>query len=229
MGRAAEALNLTPSAVSHGLGRLRRLLNDPLFLRMPREIAPTARGIDLAAPIADVLARVRNVISAAEPFDAARSTRRFTVGAPDSVSAVFVRPLLAELRQRAAGIDISLRQLLPKEGETSPARAWQRAFADLEARATDIAILPSDDIPPRFNRHCIDEESFVVAVRRGHPFAADPTLERYCEASHLVVSHSGDPNGFVDRLLAQEGRSRRVARTVPNFMFVSLSSPRPTS
>ena len=36
VGRAADRLNLSPSAVSHGLGRLRRLLNDPLFLERPR-------------------------------------------------------------------------------------------------------------------------------------------------------------------------------------------------
>ena len=33
VGRAAERLRLTSSAVSHGLARLRRLLDDPLFLR----------------------------------------------------------------------------------------------------------------------------------------------------------------------------------------------------
>ena len=77
VGRAADRLNLTPSAVSHGLGRLRRLLNDPLFLRTPKGVVPTARATELAAPIADVLARVRSVISTAEPFDPAKSTRRF--------------------------------------------------------------------------------------------------------------------------------------------------------
>lgn len=39
VGRAADRLTLTPSAVSHGLGRLRR----PLFLRTPRGVVPTAR------------------------------------------------------------------------------------------------------------------------------------------------------------------------------------------
>jgi DNA-binding transcriptional LysR family regulator len=34
VARAAEKLNLTPSAVSHGLSRLRRLLHDPLFFRL---------------------------------------------------------------------------------------------------------------------------------------------------------------------------------------------------
>src|SRR5690348_12329060 len=83
VGRAAERLHLTPSAVSHGLGRLRQLLNDPLFLRTPKGVVPTDRARNLARPVADVLARARNIIATAEPFDPARSTRRFMIGAPD--------------------------------------------------------------------------------------------------------------------------------------------------
>ena len=65
VGRAADRVDLTPSAVSHGLGRLRRLLNDPLFLKTPKGVVPTARATELAAPIADVLTRVRSVVSTA--------------------------------------------------------------------------------------------------------------------------------------------------------------------
>jgi DNA-binding transcriptional LysR family regulator len=179
----------------------------------------TARAAQLAAPIADVLARVRSVISTAEPFDPARSARRFTIGAPDGVSAVFLPPLLAELRRTAPAIDIGVRQLLPTPGETSPERAWRPSFVELEARAMDIAIIPSDDIPARFLKRTLYEEDFVVAVRVGHPFADAPTLHRYCEMQHLVVSLTGDAYGFVDRILAEQGRSRRIALTVPNFMF----------
>ena len=57
VGRAAGRLSLSPSAVSHGLGRLRRLLNDPLFLRTPRGVEPTTRALELAQPIADALLR----------------------------------------------------------------------------------------------------------------------------------------------------------------------------
>src|SRR4051812_38720499 len=73
LGRAAHRLSLTASAISHGLARLRRLLNDPLFLRTPRGVAPTARAIALAEPIADVIARVGAVVASAEPFDARQS------------------------------------------------------------------------------------------------------------------------------------------------------------
>src|SRR5215467_5429837 len=143
VGRAAERLSLTPSAVSHGLGRLRRLLNDPLFLKTPKGVVPTDRAAQLWESIADVLARARKVIATAAPFDPATSTRRFTIGAPDGASAVFLPPLLAETQRIAPGIDIALRQLLPLSGETLE-RAWRSAWTDLETRSIDMAIIPSD-------------------------------------------------------------------------------------
>src|SRR4030095_16852713 len=99
VGRAAKKLNLTASAVSHGLGRLRRLLNDPLFLRTPKGVVPTARATELAEPIADILARVRRVVATAAPFDPARSTRRFTIGAADAIAAVLLPPPLGAPRR----------------------------------------------------------------------------------------------------------------------------------
>lgn len=219
VGRAADRLHLSPSAVSHGLGRLRRLFNDPLFLRTPKGVVPTARATELSVPVADALARLRSIIATAEPFDPASSKRRFTIGAPDGVSAVLLSPLLALLGQGAPGIDISVRQLLPTPGEPLPERAWRFVFAELEARAMDVAIVPTEHVPSRFVARTLYEEDFVVAVRAGHPFADDPTLARYCAAWHLVVSHSGDAQGFVDRVLAERGCTRRIALTVPNFMF----------
>lgn len=219
VGRAAERLSLSPSAVSHGLGRLRRLLNDPLFLPTPKGVVPTDRAAELSASIADVLSRVRAILSTAAPFDPATSVRRFSIGAPDGVSAVILPTLLRNLREDAPGLDISVRQLLPVQGETAPDRAWREAFVDLETRSLDIAIIPSDDIPVRFHQRLLYEEDFVVAMRRGNPFAEEPALERYCQAQHLVVSLAGDPHGFVDEALAKIGRSRRTTLTVPNFMF----------
>ncbi|MGE0799633.1 MAG: LysR family transcriptional regulator [Lautropia sp.] len=219
VGHAAERLHLTASAVSHGLGRLRRLLNDPLFLRTPKGVVPTERALALQAPVADALARLRSVIASAGPFDPATSRRRFTIAAPDGVSAVFLPALLADLSRCAPGIDMGIRQSLPAAGATSPERAWQGAFDELEARTIDAAVIPSDHVPARFARHVLYQEDFVLAMRADHPFARAPTLDRYCAERHLVVSLTGDPHGFVDDVLARSGRSRRVAATVPNFMF----------
>src|SRR5262245_4487735 len=218
VGRAARHLHVSPSAVSHGLARLRRLFRDPLFLRTPKGVVPSARAMELAEPIADVLARVRSVVSSAEPFEAARATRRFVIGAPDGLPLVFLPPLVAGLRATAPGIDIGLRELLPVESVRSTGRVWERALADLDARAMDIAVLPVDDVPVRFVAQALYEDDFVIAMRAGHPLADELTLDRFCGAPHLLVSLTGDAVGFVDEILARQGRSRRIAVTVPNFM-----------
>jgi DNA-binding transcriptional LysR family regulator len=217
--RAAERLHVSPSAVSHGLSRLRRLLGDPLFLRTPRGVVPTDRATELSGSIADILARVRSVLATAEPFDPARSTRRFTIGAPDGAASVFLPPLLDALQRTASRIDLSVRQLLPVQGAPSPSVAWRDGLAELEARALDIAVLPLGDLPARFIKRPLYDEEFVIAMRAGHPFAKDRRLRRYCAERHLVVSQSGDPSGFVDEALARRGLVRHVTLTVPSFHF----------
>lgn len=219
VGRSADRLRLSPSAVSHGLGRLRRLLHDPLFLKTPKGVVPTERAISLAPSIADALQKVREVVSLAEPFDPATSTRRMTIGAPDGVTAVFLADLLADIGERAPGVDMSIRQLLPIADEREPDRAWRTTFSELDANALDVAIIPSDEGPARFARHALFEEDFVLVMRPGHAFLDRPTLDAYCASRHLVVSMTGDPQGFVDVALARQGLERRVALTVPNFMF----------
>jgi len=216
VGRAAERLDLTPSAVSHGLGRLRRMMNDPLFLRTPRGVVPTARALALAEPVAEILARTRRLLASAGPFEPGTSERRFVIGAPDGVSAVFLPGLLHTLARTAPSIDIGLRQVLPSTA-ASPERAWLGVLAELEGREMDVAVIPAEPGAARFQAQLVYAEDFVIGVRAGHPFAGSPTLARFCDLRHLVVSQNGDPAGFVDAALAARGLGRRVALTVPNF------------
>ena len=185
VGRTAAHLHLSPSAVSHGLARLRRTLHDPLFLKHPKGVVPTDRASDLAAPIGDILERIRGVVANAEGFDAERSTRRFTIGAPDAVFAVVLPPLLAALARLGPHIDLSVRPMLP-----------QSALADLDSRQADLVIQPLVEIPPRFHAARLYEEEFAIALRAGHALGSRLTLERYCAAKHVLVSMTGDPHGL---------------------------------
>ncbi len=220
VGRASERLNLSASAVSHGLDRLRRLLNDPLFIRSPKGVVPTERALALATPIGDVLNRARLVISSAEPFNPASSVRRFIIGALDSITASLITSLLADVLESAPRIDLSFRNVTPTH------LSWEIAYADLDQRVLDVAILPFPDdlaaaasIPARFFRQCLFEESFVVTMRRGHPYSNAPGLDAYCASRHIIVSDAAESFGYVDHVLAGLGRSRRVALTVASSLM----------
>ena len=219
VARAAGRLNLTPSAVSHSLERLRYLLNDPLFLRTPKGVVPTARALELGEPVADILARVGRVIASATPFDAATSSRRFVIGAPDAIMASTMVPLSEHLSRKAPRVDISLIHLMPMRHARSEEHPWQASLQKLEKREIDVAMLPLRTVPARFAAQRLYDEDFVVAMRKGHVFARTPTLTAFCRAQHLLVSLDGDPRGFIDELLAKRVLQRRIALTVPTFMM----------
>ena len=210
VARAAARLHVSASAVSHGLGRLRVLMQDPLFLRHPKGVVPTDRARQLAAPVADVLERARQVMAQAEEFDPATSTRRFMLGAPDGASAVILPALLASLRRDAPGIDLGVRNLV--------GRGFDQALTELDARTLDVALMPVSDIPARFATRLLYQEDFVLVVRPGNPLTKNLTLPRYAAAPHVVISESGDPYGLVDKLLEKRKLTRRVVLTVPNFL-----------
>jgi DNA-binding transcriptional LysR family regulator len=227
VGRAAHRLALSPSAVSHGLGRLRALLGDPLFLRTPRGMVPTERALDLAPRIDDALAAVRGIVATAEPFDPAASTRRFRIGTADAVLAVLGSALVAHLEAHAPRIGIGVVPVLPEFRQAYDAHAWDNVLLMLEKRELDIAMLPRADFPARFAVRPVGTDRLVAATRADHPFARAPSLDTYCAGRHMLVSQRGDPWGTTDTALAAIGRSRDVAITVPNFtiaLFMAAES-----
>lgn len=219
VGRAASRLGLTASAVSHGLGRLRHMLNDPLFLRTPRGVVPSERALALQGPIEEILSAVSGVLASAEAFDPATSRRRFVIGAPDAVLASMAVPLLQCVRATAPLIDLGLVHLMPLRTERGAGQPWTDCLAQLERREIDVALLPVLAPAPRFHAQRLYDEDFVVAMRRGHPFARKSGQAEFVAADHLLVSLSGDAHGFVDDTLRAQGQQRRIVLTVPSFMM----------
>ncbi len=216
-GRAAARLNLSPSAVSHALRRLRSLFDDPLFLPSPKGMIPTDRAEQLAPAIRSVIEQIASLLVTVEPFDPASANRQFRVGAPDAAISLLVPSLVSRLAREAPGIDLAILQLLPRPGSNDPGHAWNDAFAELDRGALDLVILPYRPPQSRFTTVPLYFEDFAIVTPRGHVFAEDPSVERLAAARHVMVSATGDRSGFVDRLLEERGLKRSIALTVPSF------------
>ena len=209
VGRAAQRLCLSQSATSHALGRLRAMLDDPLFVRHPKGVEPTARGTALAGPIAQLLGQARAIVTPEAPFDPARLNRSFIIGATDYAVFVVLAPLLAQLQTRAPRLDL---RILPVDS-TSVASAFDRG-------GLDFAIGSFPDAPHRLEATALFEERFVGVVRRGHPAltAGRMPLERFVATPQALISLAGDAHGRVDDALAAIGLNRRIAVTVAHFL-----------
>jgi DNA-binding transcriptional LysR family regulator len=227
--RAAKALGLTPSAVSHALARLRLALHDELFLRDGADMKPTPRALELAALVRGSLAALETAL-AQTPFVPALSGRTFRLAAGDYGGLLVLPRLAARLATMAPQIDL---QVLP------PNRL--DIGHQLERGAVDIVFGWFDGLPPETRRRTLLTESGVFVVRAGHPLtSASLTPDRLFAFPHLVVDLTGAPeawkDGFLDdgglvrrvwmecSVLEARGRrdlSARVAMTVPSFVLAA--------
>jgi DNA-binding transcriptional LysR family regulator len=209
VGRAGELLGLTQPAVSHALGRLRHLLDDPLFVRHAKGVRPTARAAALADAIAPALRILRVSLRQRDGFDPATASRTIVIGGSDYIDLTLMPRLMSRLRQAAPGIDIRLR---PTSRET--------VLQDLRRRDIDFAIGPLSASPGNaVELTPLFAERLVMIGRHNHPLLdGELSLEGFAALTHLLVSQRGDAFGIVDGILREAGLARRISVTVPHFL-----------
>lgn len=212
---AARAARVTPSAMSHTLGRLRALFGDDLLVRAGAELVPTARAEALAGPVRDALAAVRVALSPSAPFDPLTLRRTFRVVCTDHVSTVLLPRVAALLQQAAPGVDLHERPLLPT------------VMDELRSGEIDVAIGIFPEASPEVRTRRLFSDGFVTVCRVDHPHLLDGqlSLERFLSLGHMLVAPRGTPSGSIDALLSARGLSRRIVRTVPHFLSALWQVP----
>src|SRR5438046_6369360 len=98
--RAAKRLNVTQSAVSNGLARLRAAVGDPLFVRSGRGLVATPRANELRPLVGQAISQLAATLEGGGAFSPRESTRRFTIAAADNHQAREI-PLVAAAFARA--------------------------------------------------------------------------------------------------------------------------------
>ncbi len=209
--RAAERLHLAQPTVSVQLARLREFFGDPLLLPGPRGMRPTARADELREPLRQALAVLEQAVAPSLPFDPAQANRTWRVAAFDYGEFTILLPALAALREAAPATRLAVVQ-------SAPGRVSKQA----EQGDVDLAFLIGAEAPPDLRRRPMFEERYVLAGRAGHPrLTRRPTLAQFCRLDHVIVSPDGGGfQGVTDVTLAERGMTRRVALSVPHFLFV---------
>lgn len=198
---AAKRLHLSQPAISHALGRLRELLDDPLFERRGNDMVPTPMARSLAAQIGKSLGNLEEVLHRAGHFDPATSQRRFTLAIRDSFEGSFLPELVASLSRDARGADVAVVRIERRDLEED----LQSGELDV---AMDVALTMSADI----RRERLGAEPMVVLARQDHPLVRRGALspETYLTLEHVLVTGRRRGGGFEDLALNRLGMERRI-------------------
>jgi DNA-binding transcriptional LysR family regulator len=215
--RAARKLALTQPAVSNALNRLRDALGDKLVVRSGYGVEPTPRALALWPAIADALRQMEASLAPAD-FVASEALNTFVLAMADATAAELMPGLVEIIEHDAPGVSMRVLPLntrdprpLLEQGQVDLAVGYFPAvLAELSAQARD-GVAP-------FEHQRLFQGEYVCVMRKGNPLARGAmTLDRYCDAHHLLVSFSGRPIGPVDRALAAVDRKRRIVLTVNQF------------
>ncbi len=207
---AGDRVGLSQPAASRALGRLRRMLGDPLFVRGRDRLTPTPRAAALEAPLRAVLASIRAMV-VTPVFDPLTATGSIRLMVHDTDAAGMVPRLLGVLAREAPQLDVTL---LPRRADPLQVLAVDGA---------DIAIGAFAAAPAGFRRQRLYGDTMVCVLRRGHPaLVRDLTLARFVALKHALISITGEGGGAVDTALAARGLARRIALRIPSFLAAPL-------
>jgi DNA-binding transcriptional LysR family regulator len=190
--RAADRLGIGQSAMSSTLGRLRKLLDDPVLVREGRGLVATPLAESLLEPVRAILADVEQVLSQGRTFNPATDARTFTVLITNyHLALTFMHPLLASLAVSAPHVRLHIE---PTGGD----------FADrLRRHEADLLIIPRESYADYrlFPHKVLYRDGYVVMADRYHPDIGDEiSYEQFCTLPY-IATWTGHERSYVESQL----------------------------
>ena len=207
--KAADELNVTPTAISHQVRRLEEYMGAALFVRLNRSVELTSAGAALACTLKDLFIRLEAALDPA----ANRSRTVITVSAMQSLAAKWLAPRLpafeAAFPQWQVHIDVDDK------------------LADFESGAVDLALRYGPGKSPGLHsRHWMDASVFPVC---SPALLLRQPLDKPADLRHHTLVHSetrenarGHPPAWTD-WLAAAGVTRVDASRGPRYPSIYMA------
>lgn len=224
---AAEALYLTPPAVSHQLVALEREVGVPLLERTARSIRLTGPGRRLVAHSEIILAQCETALADVIAF-ANEVSGEVRISVFQTAAQSIALPALANVAERYPGLELTIRELEPV-----------RALPALRAGQLDIALshewdfVPTPD-DPSITRYNLLAEPIMVLLPVGHALAEGPVRlkdlahERWCVAkedteSRQAVERVAQAAGFQPDVILESNYFRAIGSAVEAGLGVGVA------
>jgi LysR family nod box-dependent transcriptional activator len=174
--RSSERLNMTQSATSGILKRLRIYFEDDLLVQVGRNMQPTPVALELQEPVRDVMLKIRSSIVNRQTFDPSVSKRHIRIISADFAITVLLSKVILDLQHEAPGISFEI--LNP----------YQQAENMLARGEVDFLLLPerytSKDHPSKM----LFVEEHVCVVWKGNSLVDDQiSFAQYIDMGHVSV------------------------------------------
>lgn len=200
VARAARRLQLSPSAMSRALARLRETTGDPLLVRAGRSLVPTPRALELRERVSQLVQDGETALRPVGKLDLPQLVRTFTLRTSEGFVENFGPALMGRIGQEAPAVRL---RFLPKsDKDSTPLR---EGAIDLETGVLEQAT------SPEVRSQALFRDRYIGVVREGHPLGKGRiTPVRYAAGRHISVSRRGPGQDPIDEALQSIGLERAV-------------------
>ncbi|MFC3022653.1 LysR family transcriptional regulator [Vibrio zhugei] len=201
VSRAANRLNLSQSAMSRILGRLRCLLSDPLFTRQGQYLIPTEKALSVNRALGEPLESFRQLLSPID-FDPKYCDQTFTIATTDYAMQTLLPFALPRICQEAPNVAFDF---LPLQNEH-----FKDQFTYGRA---DLAICrPIHSIEP-LQHEILGRVGVLCLLSKQHPLANQTMgLDDYLKYPHAMIAISDGVKSLLEQALENKPQRRMVLR-----------------
>ncbi len=184
--RAAARLFVSQPAMSAALAKLREQFDNPLLVRVGRQMELTPRARELREPVRQMLLHAQTVLGAERSFDPAQERRTFTVLCPDHVSPWLMPGILRRLQHAAPNIRIEI-----ERPSGSDLASLLQADVDLMLSLDPPETLSYPALPESIDSHFICDLRYVCILSADHPAVMEQlTEEQFLKQQFVIVRQS---------------------------------------
>jgi DNA-binding transcriptional LysR family regulator len=175
VSRASELMATSQPHMSRLLGRLRRIFNDELLVRVGHEYQLTPLAADLGLPVKSILRQIEETIDHRLEFHPAKDQHTFNIAASEYATFVVLRPLIKALLHEAPNVSLRIR------GVTG-----NPTIERLEAGDLDVGIWTDRVRPPHLLSERLLADRIVCLVDN------ESRVEKLDREAHLALPKAGD-------------------------------------
>jgi DNA-binding transcriptional LysR family regulator len=209
VSQAAERLELSQSAISMSLAKLRKHFNDPLFVRTSAGMEPTPHAVALINMLEKAEHLLHSALGHQIVFDPNSSDRLFRIHSTDIAQVTLMPKLMGRLRAIAPSVCVKLDRISTDTHKL------------LESGELDLAVGFILPMGAGFCQQRLFKEKFVCAVRNDHPrIGARLSVKEFEVEGHLAIATCGTGHGVVEKAIEAKRIRRKVGLTVPSFLGI---------
>ncbi len=213
--KAAKRMNVTPSAVSKSLAKLRAWFDDPLFVNTPLGLAPTPLMVSMEQSLADWMQMGNQLLD--KPHHQTPRGLKFELAAESPLMMIMFNSLSQQIYQRYPQATIKVRNWDYDSLEAITRRGSRyriyRTRKPLPARENCSVCCRS-----RLYFEVLFSDLPWVWLREDHPALQEEwSLDTFLRYPHISICWEQSDTWALDDVLQEMGRKRHIALSLPGF------------